>query len=423
MNRLKRGAILGLVCLVSFLSAALAVYTGPAQAALPADVTRVGIAMASFSPTTSAVTLIWDPVPAVNGGTVSYELEKSVDGGLTFQALVAAAASPWTDDNAGLGVPNYTNVMYRLRAKETVGESVYYSVNYKIVNAFPPSLNAHDNYQRNTDLCHSCHSVHTGQAPYLMNQPTATAVCLTCHEGLTNSKYNVVDGYTKVDGGIAPSLGGALAHQAAIGDVWNGNATTSAHAVDEVTLGAAPGGANVTQIIGCTTCHSGHGTGNYRNLKTEITVPTGVDTTVTIPLDIKAGAVTASGGSGEQPVYLQGTSALCRSCHWDYAVGTGSGGSGSAPVSEYGTPGIYRHPTGVAPASKELSTALPLEGTMRDNTDFVVCLTCHYAHGTVAQDANVSTVVAGDGTTTTTSVSTALKRMDGMGICQDCHKK
>lgn len=423
MNRLKRGVGFALICLALFIGGPLAICSDSVQAALPADVTRVAIAIAAFSPTASTVTLIWDPVPPVNGGSVSCEIEKSIDGGITFQMLATAADSPWSDNNGGSGVANYTNVIYRLKARETVGESVYYSLNYKFANAFPPGLNAHDNYQRNTDICHSCHSIHTGQAPNLMNQPTATAVCLTCHEGLTNSKYNVVDGYTKVDGGIAPSLGGALAHQATEGDVWNGSATSSAHKIDETTLGAAPGGANLTQTLGCTTCHSGHATGNYRNLKTEITVPTGPDTVIPVPLDIKGGAVTASAASGESPVYLQGLTSLCQSCHWDYAVGTGSGGSGTAPVSEYGTPGNYRHSTGVAPASKELTTTLPLEGIARDNTDNIVCLTCHYAHGTVAKDATVSTIVAGDGSTLTTSISTALKRLDGMRVCQDCHQK
>ncbi|MHB1654007.1 MAG: cytochrome c3 family protein [Desulfitobacteriaceae bacterium] len=395
----------------------------PVQAVVPRDIAGVTVAISAHSATTSNITLVWDPVPPANGGTVSYDLEKSTDGGVTFSLAANVGSSPWTDTNSGAGVSNYTNVIYRLRAKETVGATTYYSANFKTVNVFPPDLNAHDNYQRNTDLCHSCHSAHTAQAPFLLSQATATAVCMTCHEGLTNSKYDVVNGYTKVSGGNARSAGGAFAHNGVQGDVWNGASTTSAHKVDEVTKGSAPGGANVEQTLGCTTCHSGHDTGNYRMLNKSITVPTGTNTVITVNLNIQAGAATASATSGESSVYLSGTTVLCQSCHADYAAGAGSGGSGTPPSSTYGTPGTYRHAIGVSPSSKSLATVLPLEGTARNNTDKMVCLTCHYAHGTVAGDSTVSTVVSGDGSTLKTQISSTLKRLDGMGVCEDCHKK
>lgn len=395
----------------------------PAQALDPRDIAGVTVAISAQSPTTSNITLVWDPVPPVNGGTISYDIEKSTDGGITFAFAANLSSSPWTDSNSGAGVSNYTNVIYRLKAKETVGATIYYSANFKAVNVFPPDLNAHDNYQRNTDLCHYCHSAHTGQAPFLLNQATASAVCLTCHDGLTNSKYDVVNGYTKVSGGNTRSLGGAFGHNAVQGDVWNGAGTTSAHKVDEVTPGAAPAGANVEQTLGCTTCHSGHNTGNYRMLNKTITVPTGVDTVATFNLNIQGGAATASASSGESPVYLSGITGLCQSCHADYNAAAGSGGSGTAPSPQFGTPGTYRHAIGVSPSDKSLTTTLPLEGTARNNTDKIVCLTCHYAHGTVASDSTVSTVVSGDGSTLKTQISTTLKRMDGMGVCEDCHKK
>lgn len=392
------------------------------EAAVPNDVFRVTVLMSAQSPSASNVTLVWDPVVPVNGGTISYDIEKSTDGGLNY-TLVNKSASPWIDNNSGAGINNYTNVLYRLRAKETAGATTYYSANYRYVDAFPPDINAHDNYQRNTDLCHMCHSPHEGKAPAILNQATATAVCLTCHNGLTNSKYDVVNGYTMVSGGNTKSLGGALSHNAVQGDVWSGSATTSAHKIDEITTGAAPGGANVSQSLGCTTCHSGHYTGNYRMIKKSITVPAGSNTFKTVNLNISAGAVTASSTSGESPVYMSGISDLCQSCHNDYYAPSGSGGSGTAPASLYATPGTYRHAIGVSPSGKSLTTTLPLEGTARNNTDKIVCLTCHYAHGSVAKDSTISSVVAGDGSTFKTLVSTTLKRMDGMGVCEDCHKK
>ena len=385
-------------------------------------------------PTACNITLSWNAVPPANGGTISYDIEKSTDGGVNYGAIINTVNLIWTDNNGGSGVPNYTNVLYRLRAKESAAGGPYYSTDYRYVDVFPPDVNAHDNYLANTDLCHLCHSAHQAAGPDIMTQNTATALCLTCHAGLTNSKYDVVNGYTKISGGNAKSLGGALAHIATQGDVWNGQGTSSAHKIDEVTAGAAPGGANLKQVMGCTTCHSAHYTGNYRMIIKSITVPTGAGIITTYPVSIMAGAAANNPAAGETPAYISGTSGLCRACHPDYHVPAGSGGSGTAPASLYGTPGTYRHAIGVPPSAYTkdspagLTTTLPLEGTAAERTanprqDKLVCLTCHYAHGTTATDSTVSTVVSGDGSTTTSMMSTTLKRLNGMGVCEDCHKK
>ena len=372
---------------------------------------------------TSQIQLRWLSVPPVNGGAISYDIEKSTNGGLTFVPLTNITELTWTDN----AVPNYTNVIYRLRSKETVGGNTTASDFSRPVNVFPPNVNVHDNYMSNTNLCKTCHVTHDGETDKLLNEPTASAVCLTCHEGLTNSKYDVINGYTKTAGGIARSLGGAFAHNGVEGDPWNGASTTSAHSIDETTPVSAPGGLNASQPMGCTTCHSAHGTGNYRMLKKTIMVPIAPNTSIPANINVVAGAETKTPNSAETPVYISGMETLCQSCHADYTAAAGGGGSGQEVQqrSQFGTPGMYRHPVNIAPADKGLTTSLPLEGTSiaRDNTDKMMCLTCHYSHGSTVKDTNVSTVVAGDGTSLDAKVSSDLKRSEGMNVCQDCHKK
>lgn len=370
---------------------------------------------------TSRISLGWQAVSPVNGGIISYDIEKSTNGGLTFVPLTNITELTWTDNV----VPNYTNVIYRLRSKETVSGTTTAGSFSRPVNVFPPNVNVHDNYMSNTNLCKTCHSTHNGETAQLLNEPTASAVCLTCHAALTNSKYDVIDGYTKTASGVARSLGGALAHNGVEGDVWDGASTTSAHSIDESTAVSAPGGMNAGQLMGCTSCHSGHGTSNYRMLKNTISVPTAPNISTPVNINVVAGAETKTPSSGETPVYISGVETLCQSCHFDYTAPAGAGGSGSgAPAASlYGTPGMYRHPVNVAPADKSLSTSLPLEGTARDNTDKMMCLTCHYSHGSTVKDSNISTVVAGDGTSLETKVSSNLKRLESMNVCQDCHKK
>jgi predicted CXXCH cytochrome family protein len=382
-------------------------------------------------PNTSQVELTWLPVSPINGGTMSYEIEKSTDGGLdplqnplTTTMTTRTTNTSWVDS----GVPNYTNVIYRIRRIETVDSVEDVSTYSRQVYVYPPNENVHDNYMDNTNLCSSCHSTHQGKDDLLMNDPSTTALCLTCHEGLTNSKYDVMNGYTKTATGLASSLGGTFAHNGVEGDVWEGALTTSAHLFDEKTEGSAPGGYNSIQSMGCTTCHGGHATGNYRMLRKSINVQTGAETFTTYDnINVQAGSQATDPSSGESPVYRSGINTFCMTCHGDYMVGTGSGGSGTAPPNEqFGTPGTYRHPVGVSLVDTakglNLTTTLPLEGEKRDNTDTITCLTCHYSHGSVAKDLNLSTVVAGDGSSLKSQVSSSLKRLDGMEVCIDCHQ-
>ena len=74
---------------------------------------------------TSQIVLSWQAVLPASGGTIRYYIEKSINGGLTFAPMANVTALTWTDNNGVLGVPNYTNVIYRLRSVETVGTTTY----------------------------------------------------------------------------------------------------------------------------------------------------------------------------------------------------------------------------------------------------------------------------------------------------------
>jgi len=315
----------------------------PDQVVRAADVTQtinnvsVEITPIMDSPT-SQVQLKWEAVSPVNGGSISYDIKKSTDGGSTFGPVplgTAITALTWTDSS----VQNYTNVIYQVRSEETTGGTTTSSA----IKVFPPNVNVHDNYMNITNLCSKCHSTHTAKTVKLLNQPSASALCLTCHAGSANSKYDVSNGKTMTAGSITQSsLGGAFKD------------ATSAHKDGS---GGSP--------MECTDCHSAHGTDSYRMLKSP-----------TSGVNVLAGAKANDSSQGETPVYISGIESFCQSCHTDSKFA--SGGSG--------------HPLNIA-LRAPMTTSLPLEGTITDranHTDKMMCLTCHYSHGSTSGNLTVS---------------------------------
>lgn len=376
----------------------------------------------SASASTSNVTLSWDLVaPGTAGNTVKYQVAKSTDGGKNYTVLQAFGTGTTYTDN---GVPNYTDVTYNVTVQETDTLNNVVGTADKLTNVYPPDTNAHANFSTNTNVCQQCHQTHTAQGAKLLKAATTLAMCQTCHWGTGNSsKYNVKDGETSTLTGKAPSLGGPMEHTAIAGDQWGTKSTSSAHSFDPSVAVTAPGGYDATQNLTCTSCHGAHETGNYRQIKNIITYPTGPSTTGTSTVTFTAAAATLSGNTaGETATYLAGSSSLCGSCHNDYDT-TGVLQSGETKSGTYQQ--MYRHAVGVTPASykdasgasRPLTTNLPLEGSNATaNLNTIVCLTCHFAHGTTV-DGTENSSVAGN------PASTMLKRQDYMGVCEDCHKK
>ncbi len=409
----RRLSITVLLALAGVLFAAL-----PALAVSPVSSIHVVIAPGSGA-NTSDITLSWDAVtPVTSGDTIAYIVSKSVDGGNTYSQLATVSSAPLTYTDSG--VANYTDVNYKVSVQES-GTSPGSAD--QVATLFPPDTSPHANYTDNTNACSLCHKTHTGVSAYLLNQATILAVCQTCHWGSgTNSKYNVKDGeVTTANGGLAPDLAGPFGHTGTPGDPWGGSGTTSAHSIDQSPV-IAPGGYNAAQNLTCTSCHDPHYTGNYRLIRRTISYPNGPNTTTTATVSFAAYPVDSDPTTGETANYISGSVTLCAACHSDFNA---PGASGHTPASgTFVTDGMYRHSIGVVPgsytspsgASSPLTTTLPLEGTNPVySQNKIMCLTCHYAHGTVRAGTAVSSV--------TGAPSTMLRRRDNMGVCQDCHKK
>lgn len=303
-------------------------------------INSVSVEITDATGNASQIHLRWQALPSVNvNESISYTIVKSTDGGFVFNPVpggVDITALTWTDNN----VPNYTNVIYQVRSKETVSGLTATSSDIKV---FPPNVNVHDNYMLNTGLCSSCHATHTAKTTMLLNEsasasPSGSAVCLTCHgEGSTNSKYDVSGGKLMTAGSITkPSLAGAL------------KSALSAHRI----------GSNAME---CTDCHSAHGTDSYRMLKTP-----------TSGVKVVAGAKADNPNAGETPVYISGMESFCQSCHTDSKFASGTIG----------------HPLNIALIAP-MTTSLPLEGTVLDrtnHTDKMMCLTCHSSHGSTSSN-------------------------------------
>ena len=124
--------------------------------------------------------------------------------------------------------------------------------------------------------------------------------------------------------------------------------------------------------------------------------------------------------------YISGMNQFCGACHTDYNTSTVTNqtGSGHALTGEYRS--AYRHQVGMIWNDAVRGTSVITDTTKPNPLKFenvnvtagtgtVMCLTCHYAHGT--DDA-----FAG-GTTSDLTRSTALKRQVNMSVCETCHQK
>lgn len=238
-------------------------------------INSVSVEITDATGNASQIHLRWQALPPVNvNESISYTIVKSTDGGFVFNPVPGGAditALTWTDNN----VPNYTNVIYQVRSKETVSGLTTTSSAIKV---FPPIVNVHDNYMVNTDLCSSCHATHTAKTTMLLSEPaSATGFCITCHDaGSTNSKYDVSNGNTMTAMGNKPSLGGAFKD------------ATSAHSME------------------CANCHSAHSTDSYRMLKSPTIVVAGAADNPNAGL---------AGETAEKGVYGSGVANFCLSCH------------------------------------------------------------------------------------------------------------
>lgn len=307
--------------------------------------------------------------------------------------------------------------------------------------------NGPSNYHYNVNInCSDCHSMHAsahdnqgagtaitvpytgpfGSAPgsnvinpYYPNQPAATGrekllknddVCSSCHDGQTFAPDEIGDNtnlYVRSAGGTRGT-----------GDTGGGHrigSTNPAPGYDGTVINYFPSGSTLE----CTSCHSPHGSGNFRNL-----VPYGMRTTAgfsganmnatfnksatfdpTYDANILNGdswVFGANSGAAFNTYYGRGAVSYAKSGTYTYNGGTSSnrldqfcgvchgafhGGNISDSTVGDGTD-FVRHPTGVQliGSFSNATSAANLKvyqaaGTPSAATDSPGCLTCHKAHG------------------------------------------
>jgi hypothetical protein len=327
-------------------------------------------------------------------------------------------------------------------------------------------------------------------SPPPAGEPTATATTIY----MTDSSFGAT-----LNGGGFEHLGGPT-----------GPAPTSTHQLD---MGSATApmwgnGSSLPQSgqLDCASCHDPHGSSNYRLLKDVVGTPNGNVTVggyigsgqsaVPNPWVISAetnypieGWLKGNAGAAQIATYLpdytsykyavnngdsggKSFSGWCAGCHtqynqksspYDYLTTINNGGMGSSAT-------FHRHPVDTSleggdpnnlnrafPTPMLIDPGLPLEayGTANPYQNYLTCLTCHYAHGTVASmnagwaRGGITTVTisgeptagpfqdptyagvqptyktndpTGSGLTSPMGTS-ALLRYDNRGVCERCHNK
>jgi len=238
----------------------------------------------------------------------------------------------------------------------------------------------HGDYATTTAACAACHRTHSSAGPTLNAFTTQLDLCLSCHDG-TGSIYAVTTGEIKVGAGAAPSAAGPLRPTSA------GGLATSSHALGQ--LLDPPGGQPAAATLSCEACHDPHGSSNHRLFRTAVTW-NGLNVPVTF-----TATVAQRGTLDEQVIYMGGSVQACTACHPDYARRTGGNFS-------KGT----RHRVNVKLGAGYTPGELPLERGQ------LVCLSCHYAHGTTV----INTTASG-----LSGMSTSLKRRSDWSVCSQCH--
>lgn len=368
---------------------------------------------------TSNITLSWT---FQTGDTLWKMTDGSTWNSVSIGPYSAGETATHTENN----VPYYSVIYFELREPGYDDTNRFNSdtitpPKFTTVPVYPPLSNAHSELSQNTRWCAGCHVTHAAEGPYLMKAPNRTALCLTCHNG-TGSRYDVEKGLvTAKNGEKTKALGGAF-----VGGSVYYPTITSTHVYTATEQNYAPGyntPGTLWNDIDCNDCHSSHAdSSSYRMLKRD---------------DNNGGNVYAwiknsDGLSTETAFYENVDNMGCIYCHDKYNTTQGSN-NGNYPVfgvSHY----VYRHDTTSSILSytdrdgntTALSTDLPLDTNASGTEKKLMCLTCHYPHGTNAIGSDLSSFDKNKNGTfgeNPGDLTTALKRRDYYGVCQDCHKK
>jgi len=327
----------------------------------------------------------------------------------------------------------------------------------------------HGRYTDNTGACGRCHQLHQAKSQRLIRfeiMPAGSTAnniiygtCTYCHTFNGQSTYDVKDGmiWDTNDGKRYATSGGGFERMLVVEGEPAMATVVKASASHRVNYSTgtkfrAPGGYNGSNTdahieLTCSSCHNPHGSRNSRQLRENVWVGDTSGTKVsqaTSDPNTKV-IVKVQNPFGDETVnYNAQINNFCRSCHWDYMSGNAKNKTGVFDLK-------FRHKIGMAPDEglndgsrgfgyNPLKFQLPVanlydNGTAMDPwlTGTVVCVTCHYAHGTFAVVKGIATgdsIVVSSGTDpvvdlqnldgTRTEPPKNL-RLDNRGVCQNCH--
>jgi len=332
-------------------------------------------------------------------------------------------------------------------------------------------VHAGPNMPQETDACAGCHRAHTGvQSGLLASGTDKYSFCTSCHDG-TGANTNVNGGMFEGVEGILPDgtdwntgddgedlkglNGGGFVQAAAYTGIVSRDGfvgKTSRHKIVGLDAGAsfpaygggpAGSGPGPNIALTCTTCHDAHGVDNADGSDRYRMLLKNVDGTDLSLLNVSSWEDDEA-EDYTKIQYKSGTAAFCVACHDNYmADGQYDAGDTQGVAERYrhkvngaislgsGAPKTGNNElmseninnkdsvTGLAVHAAP-TTVLPLEqsGSQSDDareTDKMVCLTCHQAHGSSANMSVNSSVAPAS--------SSALLRMNDRGVCQDCHQK
>lgn len=306
----------------------------------------------------------------------------------------------------------------------------------------------HGPFTATTDGCAGCHRAHTAVAPKLLVN-TNTALCLTCHgTGATGADTDVADGVYEGTtlGTQNTGMNGGGFFYAKQDTSFSGTAisgtVTSLHSVQGTTgytttatmwgAGALNSGAGSSFDLYCSSCHDPHGNNNYRILKSTVnSVAVSVGQTDEVGKSYTAAKYYSSTvGTGQWRI-----SDFCAACHTRYDANASAAGETSSTDNIFS----YRHridaPSGAvvngvsytftAAISLPVSTVNGGAPTTSPDNRSMVCLTCHFAHGTkAAMSGSYSGAVPWpDGMVPSGNARSSLLRLDNRGVCENCHAK
>ena len=289
----------------------------------------------------------------------------------------------------------------------------------------------HYGFTISTEGCAGCHVTHTASvAKLLKTGNTQTDFCYDCHASVAASPYDVELGKTQSNGGGAINASTAGFFGFAGGAYFGGGgANTSRHMVENrttpgVDLAATgiPGNSTGLGFAGgfkCGTCHDVHAgdAPNDRLLKAKIwDSQTPLATTIDFVYDGNTLLVTDYAATTNARDAING---YCGLCHGKFNVGN----DGAKALNN----SKYRHAIGIQVTAA--TTTLPLGnkvGTNNAGDNQLLCLTCHYAHGTnKAGNVTYKTWPLDTGDTwnggNAGNYGSVLLRMDKRGVCYDCH--